>query len=402
MAPWLIDLVRPKPPRRVQRALVAALVISGVATVGDALYYQSRADWRAWLVYNRARAELHDRPQFRKLTWEMRQRIAGTGWSPVDTSLFSQWVFFDDQIYDAERLRAVAGAVADQLPPVATAWDALKDRLERQGAMRRIGLPVLVCLAFGWRRGPYLVRGSATGVLLLPLALWLLHSYKLDDRWLRPMIDVIPIATMIWLAVPPPTPRHGERWQRAVGVALLLLYAGEIWRPMRGHLTASEWNARIGTHLQDALTRLTSYARDGARRGEPVLFVMLGRSIQPRWLNPLESIAILRDAPILRFGWLTHSPHYRLILERHGIRDVYADVVQRKDLLLISTPATAKLFVAFLRERRQRLVEADVVPEFEDFQDLFGATVYRLRDSKTSPVGTGKHSLSQLIHEWRR
>jgi hypothetical protein len=384
MAPWLIDAVRPPPPRRVVAAFLVALSIAGVTTIGDFLYYRTRPEWREWLNYNRARAELHDRPQFQIGQPETLKSLEAVGWSPLDAALFQRWTFFDSELYGTERLHALAEGLTDRFPPLSAVWQNLRARLRAQSAELRIGLPLLLTLCFARRRWAYLARTSASIVLLLALDLWLLHSYKLMNHWVRLTIDVIPIASMVWLAAPLSGRRAGDRWLRVLGAVVLLIYAGQIRTSMRFYVAFSELHARRAEQVRDALTHLTTYSLEAERRGEPVVFVTLDRGIQPEWLNPLQSITVLRDAPILRFGWITHSPHYRAMLERYRLNDVYVDVARRSDVLVVSDPPTAALFLQFLRERRGRSVEADPVPGFPELQRLFGSQVYRLRSSAAS------------------
>jgi hypothetical protein len=397
MAPWLFE-IRPAPPRRVVAAFFAALAVAGTATIADSLYYDARPEWRDWLVYNRARAELHDRPQFRTLTPATLREVELAGWSPLEARLFWRWVFFDPDLYGTERLHRVARAVAHRLPSLRFAWRDLRHRLARQSLAVQVGLPLLLGLCFGRRRGAYLGRAGISMLLLLAFALWLLQSYKLEPRWLRAIIDVLPIASMLWLAGPVPAARPRDRWLRAGGLVVMLVYAGAQSAALRQQLLTSEQNARTTWLTKEGLARLTTYAAQAGRRGEPIVFLTLGRSIQPERLSPLDDIAVLRDAPILRFGWLTHSPHYRAMLERHGLGDVYTDVVDRDDILLVSDPATVRLFVEFLRQRRGRSVEADALPDFPELQQLTGAQVYRIRTRAVEPDETAGGRSRKLAH----
>jgi len=202
MAPWLLDGIWPARSRRVLSGFAVAGVLAGVAMVVDREAY-ARPEWRAWLRYNRIRAELYDRPLRHLLATERPERLALGGWTRNDAQLFERGVFFDPDIYSGERIERVTHVLGNRFPDRQAALRQLGKRSPPRRLAVTVGLPLVLCLCFGARRGAFLVRAALAGAAALALALHLERFYKVEQRYLMPITDALPVAAFVWLSAPP-------------------------------------------------------------------------------------------------------------------------------------------------------------------------------------------------------
>jgi hypothetical protein len=356
------------------------LMTAGAVSWSHAALYDHDPAWAEARDYQRARSRLLDAPVLiGEVDDEMLSVAAKVGWSANDLRVLKSWFTHDERVFSIERMqmfRAYAGGL-ERSP--AEAWRGLVAKLDSVPTTSAIVacLALALLLAMGARREAAAVVTMAA--LVLAVALVILLRSKLPTRVLWPAVDLVAVVAVLLVARAchdrPLSPGRARRF-----VALGLIAAVGLPAAHRWLAAASERHAlalqRSAAATEALLDRATEHGW---------AYVPVGLALRQRYVDPLADNAPLSALPVVRGGWLGHSPHQRAIFARHGIDDLLTDLVERDDLILVAFDFDARRVARFIEEHRGIKVRLERLPSVVPLRKLDGGFLYRLHRDAGDP-----------------
>ncbi len=326
----------------------------------DHWYYDRDPGWRTFREYNQLRGEVYGTP----LTRNASRAASAAGWSENDATMFAKSFFPDAAVYaDLPRLRRFVVALKgyDNRNPILNrfSWDRLHlaSVLGRDSGIL-LNLALLNGLwcwfAAGANRRRCLVTLTAYYGLFVALAFYLQTTARLPPRVAYNLPLFLNLVCLYW-ATGFDRRTHGQRDQSAPNAprsrwwGLPILVWGALYASILFNLGQCLWYAdarhrelrQISQKLFDPIKALLPAGT------KPILITLPHDAV---W----EQCLIYRDlgaaAPfdLLPYGWLTHSPLFREVLRRRGLKPYSLSVVDRPERLLPDEPHLAGILAGFL------------------------------------------------------
>lgn len=300
-------------------AMVAGLVVVAFGLKGiDMLAYARAPGWAEYVRFNAARTQISD---FR-MQYATAEDFEQMGYSEADFGMFKSWNFYDPEVFSTEQVEQIA----DTLPPNDTLFNAVKKTL-------RAGLDMLHGRPANWLFAGVLVGWLFCGkrknwpVLLGTLALLAAEVFYL--QWRGRMPDTIEfslvIAAILFCAMCYEETKAKLPGMAVAGVVLLACSlpafvgfaqaAADYWPSRNGR--AAEFEAAVQD--EDTLYLADVLLFDAAN-GYDVW--------RPRPQGYFSNI-------VFTGSWLMHAPPQQQALQNFGIDNLYADSVDRDDVVFL-------------------------------------------------------------------
>lgn len=364
-------------------AWAAALVLGLGLELANRLYYRTDRDWGDYLEYNLLRAAVHDTPLRARAAEVNELARARAGWNENDAALIHSFFFDDSTVYSKDRLRAYVTTLL-------AAPRAVSASFAQYAGIVRKSQPLwwLACLGFclavaGTRRRECLLLLLPVTALVLGLGYALLSMAKIEDRVWLPMLQYVALVALVWAGSGEPRAGAQERWARAavIGLTMVLLVAG-VSRAREFRLRSQE-NARKWRQLKDMAHAMRQL---DAEHPGPVLFAPQGDELRLGAFSPVKSSRAFAGLNLLMGGWGTMSPLNKEQLRRFGMENLFTDVVDRDDVMLVLRPLEARRYARFMREHHGKTVVMQSVPLPPAFVEVKTGKLYRVRSGSVAPV----------------
>ena len=299
-------------------ALLFALV--GAFWGADRLAYDLDEGWRAYREYNAARTKISD---FR-LQYATADDLAALGYSANDLSMLNGWSYWDDQVFGAEQLQALADALPGNDPV----------RAAKETAYR--------CLS--------VLDGQPFHLLLAGAALAWLFFARRAKSWAFPATVCMFGALVFYLSLQGRY-EHRVEYVLVAGAAVLGLWDCR-WRPapaLRGVRAFAFCAALAAVFCLPAWRQtradMIQYRID---RGSRTDFSRYAADKEHLYLADVDATDQLAGYDVLHprekgyfsniveiGGWLSHAPHRVQALADYGVADPYRDMIDRADVYLL-------------------------------------------------------------------
>jgi len=372
--------------------------LSGAALVCGALflamhginrwYYERDPAWSEFLEYHRLRAQVIETP----LTRFVRRAAQAVGWSTNDAQMFVHYYFSEPEVYgDISTMRRLVetaqGSVEAEsiVSRFSVRWLYLPKALGLYSdsgiALNLALLSGIWCLfAAGPGRNRYFITLVAMYGVFVLLAFYLQETARLPPRVSYNMPLFMLTMCLYWAAGFHKTqaacrvkdafssPFSALRWLSIFAFAWVILYAsflfslGEIlWYANAQHRDLKGISRRIF----EPVKALNS---DGTK---PLLIPMPVNSILEQCLTYRHS-ASLAPFYLVPYGWPTHSPLFRQILERHRLHPYSLSLVDRKDVFFLMEQTWLEPLRIFYREhygldiRFEMVLNTDAMPQYRN------------------------------------
>jgi hypothetical protein len=366
------------------------LVLHGI----NRLAYQRDPAWAEFLEYNRMRGEIH----VTALAAFIPQAAPAVGWSENDGWMFSQFYFSDPDVYaGVPQMRvflAKLKALARDEPAASWRFPARFLFLPKmfQGDARLLMqlaiLNAIWCLfAAGVFRRRCLVTLLVSYGLFVVLGFYLLRTARLPERVAYNIPLFVHAICLYWATGFRNLPVTATRPGRA-DVFVAPLWRAKIFRPLTlvlvpvwaflylfslVQLTQSLWLANnYNRNLEQISHKIVKPLRTLLPdQKPPILIPMPLDSVLERCVFFYPSA---EKAPffLVPYGWITRSPLFSQILERHRLRPYSLSLVDRPDVFFLMGTRWLEPLRIFYREhygldvRFDRVLNTDGMPPFED------------------------------------
>jgi hypothetical protein len=381
-----------------RRLLAMFLAFSGIFLMLHGInrwVYQRDPAWAEFSEYNRMRGEIHVTPLARFIS----KAAPTVGWSENDGWMFSQFYFSDPDVYaGVPRIRLLFDKLRtlEQGEPAASrtypAGFLFLPNILSGDAKWLMNLAILTAVwcvfaATGFRRR-YVVTLLIYYVIFLLLSFYLLTTSRLPERvaynfplfihaiCLYWAIDFQNLPTMKATRPGWPNVFSVPLW-RAKALRLSAIVLLTIWAFLYlfylAELAQSLWSAntfnRNLKYISQKICKPLSTLLPAEKR--PILVAMPLDSI-------LEQCVFFYPSPdrvpffLIPYGWITHSPLFSQILERHRLRPYSLSLVDRPEVFYLMKPRWLKPLRMFYREhygldiRFDLVLNTDGMPQFED------------------------------------
>jgi hypothetical protein len=404
-----------------RRLLGTGVVCAGILLVLHGINrwtYQHDPAWAEFSEYNHLRGEIQDMT----IAEYLPQAEAAVGWSRNDGWMFSEFYFSEPDVYAGvprmhlllERLRTLAhdepaswwlrfpvnylflpqvfqndAATLMMLALLSGLWCVVIAGAFRLRCLVTllISYGLYVALAFYLLTVAHLPERVAYNFPLFILAICLywaagfslpvaatqsdLFDVFLARLW-RPMVSgwAALMAVPFWAALV----RRVMHYRRAFMLVLVLIWAF-LYLLNLSKLAESLWSANAANRDLERTSRkiVGSIRTLLPGQDEPLLIALPADSVLEQCLMfcpPAEQVHF----SMVPSGWMTHSPLFRQILERHHLRPYSLSLVDRPDVFFLMQLRWREPLKIFYREhyglkiRMDMVLDTDVMPQFEDCQ----------------------------------
>jgi hypothetical protein len=300
-------------------AVVAGLVVVAFGLKGiDTWVYARAPGWAEYVRFNTARTQISD---FR-MQYATAEDFAEMGYSEADFGMFKSWNFYDPEVFSTEQVEQIANT----LPPNDTLPNAVNKTLQT-------GLDMLYGRPANWLFTGVLVGWLFAGrrknwpVLLGTLALLAAEVFYL--QWRGRMPDTIEfslvIAAILFCAMCCEKPEVKLPGMAGAGVVLLACslpaFVGF------AQVAADYWPSRTG---RAAEFESAVQDKDTLYLADVLLFdAANGYDVwHPRPQGYFSNV-------VFTGSWLMHTPPQQQALQNFGIGNLYADSVDRDDVVFL-------------------------------------------------------------------
>lgn len=338
----------------------------------DRTQYSTYAGWDDYLHVHLDHVSLADYTPSGLLTYRPDQAdriLRNIGWSRNDFQCAKLWMWLDSNVYSPEKMARVhqdlssasnrpVGWIIRALPVL---WSAPGNSAVSFAILAAVSAFVYLIVTTSSRK-TVLACWVLSSFLILGLAIF----RKTPDRVVVPIL-ILPLLITLLLSerfVFRVRPLH-------VIVAILLVLSG-------GRLV------REGVMLSQAAAQIAPAIRSDYRQ-----WVARGDRLKLLWFpNGTIYLPPLQEWPELRQGneyWLDclqRSPHADTVLQKAGVQNLLKEMLQREDIILISSPPLNKLLQTFLEEHGGIHVKDELVLRGTSF-----LRAYRLRSDVPLQAG---------------
>lgn len=394
--------------RHIRGALLFALGLLAVLLAdrtGDRL--TGDAAWRDFERYNLLRSSFHDTADGAFHPGVTEGALQQVGWERADYEAYRNWILYDDELFNAEKLRAFLAAnrlgEADLVKTIAGRMH--ESLVKHWGFLALAGLALGALIARGWPRwrmlpAPVRWRVLATmGAITAAVAFFL--GYRFMPRIFLPLLAYWVVLGCLMTGPAPaewaspeaparasPGPARPRGRPGAAAVAALFA-ATALWMAATqgAHVMSTlQASAQAKSRVQAALRAV----RDRVRDPDLVLLMMdPNRGLRLECIHPLREFADLERMKIFLGGTGINSPRYRTILRDLGLesgRDFLRWMLDNPRVLLVldgqgerHTRFYEIVWLSYVQRHVSTDREVGLVPVF-DFRDgaRHGLAFYRL------------------------
>ena len=339
----------------------------------DRTQYAKDPGWNDYLNIHMHFASVPDYTHSDLLTYKPRLAdtiLGGVGWSRNDFQCAKLWMWLDPEVYSLEKMARVhrdwtaasnrpAGWIIRALPVL---WSAPGNSAVSFAALVAVSAFLYLNVSTSSRK-----TVLACCVLSAGLILWLAIFRKTPNRVVVPILMLPSLITLLL------SERCVFRAKPLYMIlAILLLLSG-------GRL------ARDGVILSHAAAGIAPAIRSDYRQ-----WVAGGDCLKLLWFpNGMMFVPPLQEWPELRQGndyWLDclqRSPHADTVLQKAGVQNLLKEMLQRDDIILISSPPCNKLLKEFLKEHSGILMKEEML-----MPGASSLRAYRLRTDVPLQTGT--------------
>lgn len=316
--------------------MVFALAAWGLAAAGttvDGLYYRSKPEWAEAMRFGRAYFDL---AEVRAPVYDASAKAVfdRAGWTEADFHLLMDWYYLDPDTYSPEKLRSIARHFP-RFKPDKREGETFKEMFGNRTA-RTVLLSCLVLLLLVPRRRLRWALLETAWTAAVLVFLWL--AFKIPERVYLPCIFLL--MNLILLRVVPAGGEEGTRteppYRKAVVASLwVILFAVNVhflaW--WKGHNT--EW-----ARSQRDFTAFLS----GFQPEKDKLYVLWDSVFPLEWIPPFDGHEIFRDRDLVSLTWFQRTPVTRRMLEKHGVKDLFRDMVDHPGIRLVCSEREGRLY----------------------------------------------------------
>jgi hypothetical protein len=380
-----------------RRLVGTALTFAGIFMVLhgiDHWTYQRDPGWSEFSEYNRMRGEIHVTP----LAKFIPKAAPAVGWSENDGWMFSQFYFSDPEVYAGvprmhlllDKLRTL-----DQVQPTSAQTSAASFLFLPMVFLGDAGwlmnLAILNALWCVFAARDLRCRFAVTlliyyGIFIL-LSFYLLTTARLPERVAYNFPLFIHAICLYWATSLPSLPAVRTTWRnsflaplwrskalRLAGLVLLPVWAA-LYLFSLSELAQSLWSANsFNRNLKHISHKIfTPFNTLLPAQKTPLLIAMPLDSVLEQCLffyPPAERAPFF----LVPYGWITHSPLFSQILERHRLQPYSLSLVDRPEVFFLMKPKWLEPLRTFYREhygldvRFDMALNTDKMPQFEDCQ----------------------------------
>ncbi|MDR3459017.1 MAG: hypothetical protein P4N60_16340 [Verrucomicrobiae bacterium] len=389
-----------------RRLLGTGLAFAFIFTVLHGLNrwaYQRDPAWAEFTGYNQMRGEIH----VTALEKFIPQAAPAVGWSTNDGWMFSKFYFSEPDVYaGAPKMRLLLArlkTLARDEPASAWKFSAsflyLPTILWRDaGLLMKLALlnAIWCVVAAGVFRRRCLVTLLISYGVFVVFCFYLFMTARLPERVSYNIPLFIHAICLYWATGFPnwPAARIRPGW-RAQTLRLAALVLVPIWAALYlsvlSDLARSLWWANTSNrNLEHISRKILQPIRAGLPAQKPPVLIAI----------PLDSVleqclffyptAAQVPFSLVPYGWITHSPIFTQILERHHLRPYSLSLVDRPDIYFMMEPGWLEPLKVFYREhyglevRFDMVLNTDEMPPFADCRlHLYQAHV--VGDQATAP-----------------
>jgi hypothetical protein len=351
--PFLVRCLRGVPWRRLVALGASVLGLCGVLVEIDRRHYQSDPAWADYIEYNALRGKMH----VTALTAFVPEAAYTAGWTRNDGRMFADFYFSEPEVFgNVARLRSLYAGLKSVSLPVHFIYDLSPQDFwlpkvfgGDAGLLMWFGI-LYVAILLTWSRGEnrsWCWTVLATYVLLVALSLYLRGTSRLPERVSYNMASFLNAICLYWLVDAlakrtTPRPRTSSLKAKLVvpwvrvgsGIAVVGLLVGCVvlgGKLGRSVLTASSAHRelrRISAGIGDPIKKLLPDARN------PILVPMPFDSVLEQCLF-FQGPSASAGFSLLPYGWLSHSPLFREVLDLHGLRPYSRSLLDREEVFFL-------------------------------------------------------------------
>lgn len=356
-APLGVIVLRRRPRRALwacAAGLIACLACHALLRAWEMRAYAREPGWSEALDWMDAKLQFIDHARI-AYTDEARPVFAAAGWSANDLELLRRWFAWDPQLYGAASLRAMEARLrqAGAMPAHNFAPERMRSALVTPLSLAALALALALAWTGTRREGVELLLAFACQAALLLGVGAFLRTPPLRvhlPAWL--LACAVPVFALVLREaesehVRPRAPRRRRALLGALGTLVTVL-AVEAGGAHDVAARRAHWSAAARRDL----------ARFEALAGDPLLLNWAGLFPVHDLVRPLEPFegdsgaARYAASSFFWIGWPVRLPINALGLERRGARDLYAALVERDDLVLLTRPLHLPVLERALLERR--------------------------------------------------
>jgi hypothetical protein len=358
----LLCLPRPMLRRRALAATAVAFIPALGLHAWDRSTYRA-PEWREFLDLNDAVRDIVDRDKA-PYSAETAAAYERVGWSANDAALIWNWLYFDQRVFTAARMRQLVRLVSPRGTPLrepGVAADRFRVAVQRDLLKPRwLLLPMVLAALVGIARPDerQLRALGATAFLCLAVAAFLAFDGHAPAHVVHPVLAA-PCGVVLLLR-----PRDaGTRGARARAWLVGLLVAGALVISVGRAVRVGREAAARNRELRSSLAAVDPSLRH--------LHVAWGTAFPYEAVLPLEDAAYLSSLRLYSIGWPQRSPVSDRMLKSFAIDDLVLALFCRPDVSLIARPAQPLLLEAYAQEHLGfdgRLALRRETSSFSEFQ----------------------------------
>ena len=379
-----------------RRLLGTFLTIAGILLVLhgiDHRAYQRDPAWAEFSEYNRLRGKIHGTALMKFIP----KAAPTVGWSEIDAWMFSKFYFSDPDVYaGVPRMRLFLDrlkVLAQDEPASSLKFSAsflFLPKIFRHAASTLMVLAVLNAMWCILAAGAFRRRCLATLLiyygLFVVLSFYLLRTARLPDRVSYNIPLFIHVICLYWatgfhnlsVAITRPDWLNvflAPPW-RAKALRLATLTLIDIWVVLYlfclAEWTLGMWSANtFNRNLEQISHKIHEPIRTlMPDQKTPILIAMPADSVLEQCIF-FQSSAEKSPFFLVPYGWITHSPLFNQILERHRLRPYSLSLVDRQDVFFLMETKWLEPLWKFYYEhygldvRFDLVLNTDGMPQFE-------------------------------------
>lgn len=343
--PTVWALMRDRTLTPVRKTLVwfmAATALVSCLLVGyNHQFYRRDPGWVKFADFFNQHFELHE-ARFPVYDAQSKPVFDSVGWTPNDLFMFQDWYFLDENIYSVEKLKKLSAYFPrfgfDKNPGFTLAQKLSFDTTQ-------IALFFFLALLWLIPRGSYRALGLTALWTFLMLA-FLMAYEKLPERVFLPALFFL-VILCVFFAVP--------KWKNAsldhkkptfpawaaAGLAVLLSL-------FTAYFLQKEY-ARNNRWVQ--CEGLMKTCMEGLHPKDDQLYVLSESAFPFEFNAAFDDFEMFRHFNVVALTWFQRSPTTRTMMNRFGVKDLFKDMVDNPNILIICLDSEVEYYKTHMREK---------------------------------------------------
>jgi len=315
------------------------VTIAGISF--DKLYYESKPEWskamsvfHAYFNLSEARGPVY--------SIETKPAFNSVGWTQNDLQLFKACYFLDDQNYSVEKINKLNGYF-----PRISANKRPKEGFKAMFGWLTTQCVLLTCLALLFlipHREVHIAIFDVIWTAVVLVFLWL--AFKIPERVYLPCLIFL-MNLLLFRAIPNnwkdklgKSVGISDKWRNMVVLTLILVFSYSF-------VLASKKADRAWREYQGAFqTTIKSFHPEKDK-----LYVIWEMAFPYNLIWPFDDYEMFRGWNIVSLTWLQRFPVTQRMLDRFGVKDLFRDMVDNPNILLICEISRAELYQTYLYEK---------------------------------------------------